>query len=199
MDDCVINRTMMKNSYGLSLIELMLGVALLAIVLTLAVPSFTYVIETNTLATKLNTLVTTLNFARSEAVKRSKRVSVCKSDDGVDCGATGYEDGWIVFVEEPTSSDGTRQVGTEELIQVHGEIGGNLTLRANNNFVNHISFMSTGEANNIGRFVLCKENNLKKSRAIFIIRTGRIRLAGDENRDNIPEDEAGINITSCAP
>ncbi|MEN8131094.1 MAG: GspH/FimT family pseudopilin [Pseudomonadota bacterium] len=189
----------MKHSTGVTLIELMIAVALFAIVLTLGVPSFQKVIENNSLATRLNILVTTLNYARSEAVKRGKRVSVCKSDDGVDCGAGGYEDGWIVFVEEVASGDGTRQVATEELIQIRESLNANMTLRGNNNFINFISFMPTGEANNIGRFVLCKESDLEKSRAIFVIRTGRVRLAKDENNDNIPEDELGNNITSCTP
>ena len=196
---CDINLDM-KSSSGVTLIELMIAVALFAIVLTIGIPSFTTVIENNSLATNLNTLIATLNFARSEAVKRGNQISVCKSSDGVNCGGAGtpgYEEGWIVFVNK--NKDTTRDVATEELIRVHEELSEGMTLRGNINYKNIISFKPTGEATNIGRFVLCKENNLKKSRVIFIIRTGRVRLASDNDNDNIPEDESGTNITSCTP
>jgi type IV fimbrial biogenesis protein FimT len=189
----------MKSTRGVTLIELMVAVALAAILLTVVLPSYKTVIENNSLSTNLNMLVSSLNFARSEGVKRGKRVSLCKSDDGNDCGGAGYETGWIVFVEEATSRDGVRQVGTEELIRVQDELKVGYTLRGNNNFVNFISFLPSGEATNMGRFVLCKDSDLKKSRVIFIIRTGRARLAPDNDGNLIPEDEEGVNITTCTP
>jgi type IV fimbrial biogenesis protein FimT len=189
----------MKSTCGVTLIELMVAVALAAILLTVALPSYQTVIENNSLSANLNRLVSSLNFARSEGVKRGKRVSLCKSDDGNDCGGAGYEAGWIVFVEEATSSDGVRQVGTEDLIRVQDGLKAGYTLRGNNNFANFISFLPSGEATNMGRFVLCKDSDLKKSRAIFIIRTGRVRLASDNDGNLIPEDEDGVNITTCTP
>ncbi|WP_232207664.1 GspH/FimT family pseudopilin [Pseudoxanthomonas sp. J35] len=65
--------------------ELIITIAVLAILLTLAVPSFTSVINSNRLTAQANELVADLQFARSEAVRRNQRVTVCPSVDSAAC------------------------------------------------------------------------------------------------------------------
>ena len=85
---------------GFSIIELMIGVAILAILVALAVPSLTSVINNNRLAAQANEFVTALQLARSEAVRLNTAVSVCKSDDGAACSAAaGPWTGWITVVD----------------------------------------------------------------------------------------------------
>lgn len=88
----------MRKQSGLTLIELIVGMAILAILATTAVPSFVDFVRRNRLATQTNDLVTAINIARSEAVKRSQQVSICASGDQATCsGSTDWTDGWIVF------------------------------------------------------------------------------------------------------
>lgn len=189
----------MNRQNGFTIIELMIAVMLVALLLTLGVPSFTNTIEQNRLATEINSLISTLQYARSESVKTGKRITVCRSDDGVDCGATGYEDGWIVF-EDDVSPDGDLDAG-ERLLKVHQALDANYTLRGSNNISSFISYLPTGGTVNANqdRFVLCKNNTLSKARALFVITSGRSRVAKDNNHDKIPEDDAGNNITTCTP
>ena len=189
----------MNAQNGFTIIELMICVMLIALLLTLGVPSFTNTIEQNKLATEINSLISTLRYARSASVKTGKRITVCRSNDGVDCGATGYEDGWIVF-EDDISPDGNLDAG-ERLLMVHQALDANYTLRASNSIASFISYLPTGGTVNANqdRFVLCKNNNLSKSRALFVITSGRARVAKDNNHDHIPEDDAGNNITTCTP
>lgn len=85
---------------GFSVIELMIGVAVLAVLVALAVPSLTSVINSNRLAAQANEFVTAVQFARSEAVRLNTAVSVCKSDDGAACSAdAGPWEGWITSVD----------------------------------------------------------------------------------------------------
>jgi len=91
---------MQKHVSAFTLIELMLTLAVAAVVLTLGVPSFGRIVENNQLATNVNFLVQSMTMARSEAVKRNKRVSICDSADATNCGGGNYEQGWIVFVDE---------------------------------------------------------------------------------------------------
>jgi type IV fimbrial biogenesis protein FimT len=76
----------------------MVTLAVLAIVVGIAVPSFNNQIQNNRSVALADELVTALNYARSEAVKRGRRVSLCASGNGATCGTT-WTDGWMVFVD----------------------------------------------------------------------------------------------------
>jgi len=188
----------MNRSNGFTLIELMITVALAAIVMTLAVPSFEETIRNNRLTTQANELISALNLARSEAIKRQFTVSVCKSANGAACDGSGWGDGWIVFVNRDDDSPAVVDTG-EDILRAYGPIRANYTLNANNNFTNYISYRPTGISNNFGRFVLCEGGQLTHSRAILINKTGRPRIAPDNNSNHIPEDDTGTDITSCTP
>ena len=66
----------MRSVRGFTLIELMVTVAVLAIVLTIAVPSFSNLIQSSRTNALVNELNGTLQIARSEALKRRKNVIV---------------------------------------------------------------------------------------------------------------------------
>jgi type IV fimbrial biogenesis protein FimT len=86
------------NASGFTMIELMMTVAIGAIVLVLAVPSFRYVTNANRIAAEINGLLGDLQFARSEAIKEGRTVTVCVSSNGTGCtGGTAWQNGWIVF------------------------------------------------------------------------------------------------------
>ncbi len=97
---------MFKKQNAFTLIELMVTLAVLAIVIGVAIPSFTKQITNSRSLTVGNDLVTALNFARQEAVKRGKRVSICPSTDGATCLTSGdWAKGWLVF-EDGAAFDG---------------------------------------------------------------------------------------------
>lgn len=85
---------------GFTMIELMITIALVAIVLSLAYPSFVSVINSNRLAGASNDLIGDLQYARSEAIRRNTRVSVCASSDGGTCSGGDWSD-WVVRVGNP--------------------------------------------------------------------------------------------------
>lgn len=81
----------MRRTAGFTLIELMVTIAVAAILLTIAVPGFQALVQNNRATTLANELTTALNLARSEAVRRGQMISVCAADSGND-----WEDGWRV-------------------------------------------------------------------------------------------------------
>ncbi len=184
---------------GFTLIELVVTVAMAAIVLTVGVPSFKEMTINNRLTTATNMLVGSLNLARSEAIKRGKAISICKSNTGTSCTGSGtqWEDGWIVFVNEDKDSPAQVDSG-EEILRVLPGLRDSYSLRSNN-FTNFLTYKASGQSNNNGRFVICHENQIKNSRAIFINKTGRVRIASDADKNQIPEDNDGNDITSCSP
>jgi len=84
---------------GFTLVELMITIAVLAILIALATPSFTSVINSNRLTAQANNLMADLQLARSEAVRRNRKVSVCRTTDGAACAtAVGDWDSWLVVL-----------------------------------------------------------------------------------------------------
>jgi type IV fimbrial biogenesis protein FimT len=87
---------------GFTLLELLITMSIATILLTIAVPSFRYVTNSNRIAGEVNALLGDLQFARAEAIKEGRTVTVCVSTDGQSCtNSTAWQSGWIVF-SDPT-------------------------------------------------------------------------------------------------
>lgn len=77
-----------SRNRGFTLIELMVVLAIAAILLTVGVPSFRDLMIKNRLSGQIQEFYNAINFARSEAIKRGNFVSICKSSDGSTCGGS---------------------------------------------------------------------------------------------------------------
>jgi type IV fimbrial biogenesis protein FimT len=124
---------MRAQQRAFTLIELMTGILILAVLVGLAVPSFSSFTANSRVTATTNSLVTALNLARSESMRRSTPVSVCASTDGATCafaptttaGTYSWSGGWIVFTDG-TGSAGKLD-GTDVLLQGWPAAGGGLT------------------------------------------------------------------------
>ena len=86
-----------RTSKGFTLLELIVTIAVAAIILSFGVPGFISIIQNNRAVAHTNDLVTGLNLARSEATRRSAVVTICSSTDGVTCsGSNDWSSGWVV-------------------------------------------------------------------------------------------------------
>ncbi len=90
-----------KKQQAFTLIELMVTLAVLGIAMGIAIPSFNTQILNNRSVALGEDFALALNLARSEAVKRSTRVSVCASTDGATCNgaANNWRGGFIAVVD----------------------------------------------------------------------------------------------------
>jgi type IV fimbrial biogenesis protein FimT len=85
---------------GFTLVELMVTLAVMAILLVIAVPSFRDVLRRNQVSSASNALLANLSYARSEAIDRGQLVSMCPSADGATCSnpaSLAYESGWLIY------------------------------------------------------------------------------------------------------
>ena len=105
-----------KDVNGFTMIELVVAMGILAILVALAAPSFTSVINNNRLTGNANELLTTLQYARGEAVRRNSNVVICRNDapdTGTACNTgAGAWLGWMSFVDANRNGtfDGADQV-----------------------------------------------------------------------------------------
>lgn len=162
---------------GVTLAELMVVLGVSAILFAIAAPGYAYFVRINRLAAATNDLVSSLQLARSEAVKRATRVTVCKSSNPMGAqpscnAAAAWEEGRVVFVDGGTRG---RIDGTDEILRVHGPVG---IAYATSNYSAYISYLSRGISqgpNGLanGTFSLCHEGELRK---VILNSTGRIRL-----------------------
>ena len=164
---------------GFTLVELLVVLAVGSILLAIAVPGYAYLANASRLTTATNDLVAAMHLARSEAVKRGMRVTVCKTRDAMAaapaCNATAnWQDGWLVFVDAGTP--GGVDPG-DTLLWLQGQVPGGLVI-SSANYSRYISYLpsgvsqgSNGLAN--GSLEICKDG---VQREIIVNRTGRARL-----------------------
>lgn len=184
---------------GFTLIELMITLAIAAILLVIGIPSLRDLMIRSRLSGQVQEFYGVISFARSEAIKRGSFVSICKSADGSQCGGN-WSDGWIVFVNNDNDSPAVRDdiggASEEPLLRIFPALASGYTLNANGNFTNYVTFDRIGMANNIGTFVFCANSDESKAKAIVVSRT-RPRIATDSDGNGIPNKDDGTDITSC--
>lgn len=126
-------RTRGKCARGFTLVEMMVAIAVAAILLVIAVPSFTNAINSNRLKTTANALIGSLKTARIAAVQRNAPVQFCSNSAtsntttdalGTACGTNAGE---VFALPSPSATTAIPlQVAPSELsipsIQIHGTI-----------------------------------------------------------------------------
>lgn len=184
---------------GFSLVELIATLAIAAIVLTVAIPSFQATIQNNRKTTATNELATAFQLARNSAISRRIIVTVCKSSDGATCrtgnGSGDWSQGWMIFTNP--DSDTVLDPG-EELLRIHGALKGVTSFSGNNNVVNQVSFSPQGLARGSnGTITYCDSRGADLAGALVISVSGQVRHAVDsaDDSDNIV-DVQGVNV-SC--
>ena len=103
---------------GLTLIELMITLVILAVTVTMATPAMQQLIQGSRLRTETTRLLDALNLARSEAVLRNVPVSLCPSpmpSPGVPTCAGDFSDGWVGFTNR--NRDDIIDAGSDQVIR----------------------------------------------------------------------------------
>ncbi len=193
----------MKMNNGFTLTELMVTLAIIAIVATVSGPSFSDMIKNNRLTTQANEFISDLNVTRSEAVKRGTSVIMCRSTDSATCDTDGtrakqWEHGWLVYAD----MNGNGSLDSTEILRVHNKLTGNNSLRSNGLIQHQITYQPTGRVSQAGSLALCDDRNgdgdkldaedFNAGRGIVIATTGRARVVKDPGTNT-------TTLSSCEP
>lgn len=166
---------------GFTLIELMVTLAVAAILVTVAAPSFRTFIQNGRITTQTNDLLADINFARSEAIRRSRLVGICPINPATNQCAVGgnWANGRLVFVDSDNNGAWT---ATDEQLRLRTTLTGSNTMvlkDANNPlFFGGRGTLAGGvltNGTNPAFFLLCDTRGASKGKRIFITFTGQTR------------------------
>ncbi|WP_419723494.1 GspH/FimT family pseudopilin [Stutzerimonas kunmingensis] len=112
---------MRHPQHAFTLIELMVTIGILAILLAAAVPALSQAVLNTRLTSLINDLTTSVTYARSEAVKRSRRVVICRANaarDNCNYASGNWSAGWLIFVDSAESDTATPVYNAANLLRV---------------------------------------------------------------------------------
>jgi len=113
---------------GFTLYELLITVAIVAIVLAFGIPNLRDFTANSRMTAAANDLHASFYLARSEAARAKSTVSICASANAMaadpDCGGT-FEDGWIVYMDD--NGDIVHDAG-ESVLRRHDALDDNVNI-----------------------------------------------------------------------
>ena len=171
------------KSEGFTILELLVGVAILAITMALAAPNFIDMVKNNRISSASSDFMGALQLAKTEAASRVRPVSICKSNaDGDDCvGGGDWQQGWLIFVDLNANGDLN---GDDTIIFVNQALDDQITFGGTDGVKDSITFNPSGTTSltSTETLILCDERDFDNSaKGILISITGR---ASTVSRDN---------------
>ena len=164
---------------GLTLVELMITISVLAIVLSVAVPPLNTFLARSELTSASNKILGNIHYLRSEAIVRNSTTVLCPSSNGSLCNTTDWSLGWIAY--EDKNQDGKLATdGTEEIFSVTNPLNNYFSMKTTSGLMSSIQYKSDGTLkSNQGSIIICHANSPKKSntRIIEISSGGRANIS----------------------
>ena len=134
-----------QRARGFTLIEMMVTVAILAVLMAVVSPSFDNLRLSSTLTGIANQLAASANLARTTAIARNTKVQMCPPDaSGTACSTTGdWAQGWVLLA-------GTTVIANESAVSAGFKV------TAANTAANKLEFFSTGAGATQATFTVCR-------------------------------------------
>ena len=181
---------MNQQAAGLSLIEILVCLTIIAFLATGAMPDFSVWRERKEIDGLMHELIGAIDMARSHAVAENVMVTFCRSNDGQKCHGT-WAEGSILFTD--FNADRAMNGNDRLLFRLEPmKPAGTLEFKSfqNRQFLQMTARGFTNNQN--GNFTFCPASkDPRMARQIIISLTGRTRFARDEDGDGVAEDSQG--------
>jgi len=154
--------TMQFKQMGFTLLELLVVVAIIAIVMSIAAPSVSTLLSNSRVSSETTKIVEALNIARSKAVSSHWNTVVAPLS------GNNWNSGLQVFVDK----DNDQVLDDGELIQSFNDVSDKI--KVNSTFANRVTYVPDGRAV-AGSFYICSDPDAADYRRVVVAQTGRIR------------------------
>lgn len=173
---------LMSRMSGFTLIELMVTLALVAILLRIGVPSFVSFQRNSELTSAANGLLASINTARTEAMKRNLRAAVVPTD------GSSWAGGWTVYVDvdgtDGFNASNDLVIATQSALASYFSVSGNNTASGSSPYImfNGSGYPVTNSAAPTSLSVAISRNDLaddalrEQTRRVILSKTGRVRV-----------------------
>jgi type IV fimbrial biogenesis protein FimT len=157
---------------GFTLVELLVALALLAILATLAAPALGEYLKNCRRAATVNALAHAVHAARTLSAAQGRAVRLCPSTNAFAC--TGGRD-WSgpLLIEPEAPEDPTSDAGPSRVVQIAAD-GSLQSVRSNREF---IRFAPLAVAATTATLTICDDRGAPAARAVIISRVGRPRVS----------------------
>ncbi|APE06469.1 MAG: pilus assembly protein [Alteromonas sp.] len=176
---------------GLTLLELLIAVAIVAIMLTTVAPAIQSILIKSRITSDLNSLSAVAQRARFTAVDEQSRVVMCPTANYTSC-VTDWKNATMIFVD--ANLNGSRDA-SEELITTSDPLNSANSIYG---ISGAITFDEQGGISQAATITLCpKDNNTEYASALLLSLYGRISVAVDSDGDGKKENLTGTAL-SCS-
>lgn len=170
MDTSRVTTPYLRRQDGLTLCELALTLALVAVLAGIATPSFGQWRAAALLQREAYALLGALHAARSAAIARGEPVVLCQAAGGSCLAASTPASGWAMFIDRPGGASGRLDAGDELLQRV--DLPAELRLQGSRRV---LTYWPVARAGTTATLVLCHARG--GALAVIVSQTGRPRLA----------------------
>ncbi|MGI9202252.1 MAG: GspH/FimT family pseudopilin [Woeseiaceae bacterium] len=158
---------------GYTLYELLITLFLVTVLITVAIPSFASIVANSRVRTEVNALFHAVHLARKESIMRRRVVSICPSNDGLQCSpGVNWSNGWLMF--DNTDRDEPPRVDPGEAVLQVRRTADSIRITANRR---GFTLRATEKRATNGTLVVCDRQNRVTPRALVVSYTGRPRVA----------------------
>ena len=174
-----------RRGAGFTLVVLMVTIAVLAILLAIGIPAFASLIAANRLTSATNELVASLQTARTEAIRRNARITVCPAAPTATACSGAWRDGWMVFLDQTPGATPNPESAADILFR-GGPLPTGIVAVANAPLSSYASFTADGASKQLngaflaGTLRVCSIStaltNDRRARDLVLIASGRIVL-----------------------
>ncbi|MBD1388891.1 GspH/FimT family pseudopilin [Neiella sp. HB171785] len=182
----------MKRTFGFTLLELIIVVAIVSITLLAGVPSLIDFIKSSRSSQQASYLSSALQMTRMSAIDTGGVVTLCPAKADLSACASSWNAQLMVF--EDNDGDGSYDNG-ETVLKVIDASPDSISRSYNNGTA--ISYQSEGHTADFGTFSVCADSKeAKYARSVVINLQGRIKNSRDYSGDGVHEYPKGTPL-SC--